>query len=261
MNSETIIFLVIIVGVLIIIGIKKIFIDAGKTNRSSYHYSKPPLYNFESDKPKTANTQNNVQNNRVDILQPSAIEQAQICDTGEVTTAQRKEICNNIISNFSEFSDALDCLAVAIAHKHLGAAHRKQAIKYYEMYLENPVRIPNKTDLQWVISNWMIHSDLAKLYESEYEYDKSIHMLEECISLNKKEVQLSGYGFNPANYTRIGTLIMKRDGTAAAMAYYEDLKNSAVYNNDNSWFDDAYNDIIEKHNRGYVYRSRKAKKQ
>lgn len=54
---------------------------------------------------------------------------------------------------------------------------------------------------------------------------------------------------------------MKSDGTAVAMAYYEDLKNSAVYNNDKSWFDDAYNDIIEKHNKGYVYRSRKAKNQ
>lgn len=261
MDIETMIFLGIIVGILLIIGIKKIFIDNRKTNRSSYHYSKPPLYNIEPSISKSTDSQQNVQNNHADIFSSPAIEQAQICDTYEITTAQRKEICNNIISNFSESSDSLDRLAVAIAHKYLGAAHRKQAIKYYEMYLEKPVRIPDKTELQWNAANWMIHSDLAKLYESEYEYDKSIKMLEECISLSKKEVELSGYGFNPADYTRIGTLIMKRDGTAAAIAYYEDLKNSEVYNKDRAWFDNAYNDVIEKHNRGYVYRPRKTKKQ
>lgn len=247
--------------VAIIIIIKKMFDTSENTGSSSYHDSKPPLYNIEPTTSKSTNAQQSIKNNHANTFLSSAIEQAQICDTGEVTTAQRKEICNNIISKFSDSSDPLDRLAVAIAHKHLGATHRKQAIEYYEMYLEKPVRIPNKTELQWNAANWMIHSDLAKLYESEYEYDKSIKMLEECISLNKKEVQLSGFGFNSADYTRIGTLIIKRDGTAAAIAYYEDLKKSGVYNKDRACFDDAYNDVIEKHNRGYVYRPRKAKKQ
>lgn len=63
MDSETIIFLVIIVGILIVIGIKKIFIDAGKANRSSYHYSKPPLYNIEPTTSKSTDNQQNIQNN------------------------------------------------------------------------------------------------------------------------------------------------------------------------------------------------------
>lgn len=245
----------------IIIIIKKLFDTSENTGSSSYHNSEPPLYNIEPTTSKSTNTQQSINNNHSNTFLSSAIKQVEICDSSEISTAQRKEICNNIISKYSDSSDPLDHLAVAIAHKHLGASHRKQAIEYYEMYLEKPVRIPNKTDMQWNAANWMIHSDLAKLYESEYEYDKSIKMLEECISLNKKEVQLSGYGFNPADYTRIGTLIMKRDGTAAAIAYYEDLKKSEVYNKDRAWFDNAYNDVIEKHNRGYVYRPRKSKNQ
>ena len=71
MDIETMIFLGIIVGILLIIGIKKIFIDNGKTNRSSYHYSKPPLYNIEPSISKSTDSQQNVQNNHADIFSSS----------------------------------------------------------------------------------------------------------------------------------------------------------------------------------------------
>ena len=187
----------------------------------------------------------------------SAIEAIEECSSPKISTQKRKEICTNVITNYSESQSQLDRLAVAIAHKYLGAAHRKQAIQYYELYLLNPVRIPNKTELQWVIERWMIRSDMAKLYESECEFDKAIAMLEECITLDDRKVRMQGYGFNPANYTRIATIIMKRDGTAAAIEYYKKLKKSKVYKLDKEWFDEKYEETLEKHKSGYVYKAKK----
>ena len=200
---------------------------------------------------------NNVIGSKVNkTIDQSAIEIVSECN-GSISTEKRKAICNGIIAKFSTSSNPLDWLAVAIAHKYLGASHRKQAIQYYEMYLSNPVRIPNKTELQWAIESWMIRSDLATLYEREYEFDKAIAMLEECIVFDERIVKIKGYGFNPANYTRIATIIMKRDGTDAAIEYYKKIKSSEIYKLDKKWFDEKYQEVLEMHKRGYVYRARK----
>lgn len=208
-------------------------------------------------KKKVNSTQGNRPGNQFSVKQ-SALEIVSDCDDS-ISTEKRKIICSEIIAHYCDSSDPLDWLAVAIANKYLGASHRKQAIRYYEMYLSDPVRIPNKSELQWVIESWSIRSDLATLYESEYEFDKAIAMLKECITLDEKKVQLLGYGFNPANYTRIATIVMKRDGTASAIEYYKKLKKSKVYKLDREWFDEKYREMKEKHERGYVYRARKAK--
>lgn len=106
------------------------------------------------------------------VSSKSALEMVDECNDS-ISTEKRKQICQKNINSYSQSNSPLDQLAVAIAHKFLGASHRKQALQYYEMYIANPVRFPKATEIQWIVGSSMIRSEIAKLYESEYEYEKA----------------------------------------------------------------------------------------
>lgn len=64
---------------------------------------------------------------------------------------------------------------------------------------------------------------------------------------------------NPADFTRIGNILIKKD-TSLALDYYHNLmENKKLYNKHKRAFDLAYNDALKKHQDGYKYISRKRK--
>ena len=156
-----------------------------------------------------------------------------------------------------------DMLAVAIAMSREGAYYRPQAIEYFEKYFKSNCKLPfmpgncyrgeNDDEYQSrsLFSDWFLHSELSRLYEQEYKFDKAVEQLEECIKYAK--------GGNPADFTRIGDILIKI-GTQNAKQYYDKLFKSKYYEIHQRTFDHAYEKLEEKIASGYAYKPRKNKK-
>ena len=128
MDLETIIFLGIIVGVLLINGIKKIFIDAGNKSRTSFHYSKPPLYNFES-----------TPSNKTDVQQNSQSDYSFECTQAQYLLEELNE-CENIINHttnpktfFGRLNFAFDILLELITYEKYGFFTDKPSDDYNKL--------------------------------------------------------------------------------------------------------------------------------
>lgn len=159
---------------------------------------------------------------------------------------ERKEIISDIIHTYSNSVEPLDILGVGYALFYSGAKYRISAIEYFERFLNKPADIsPYK-----MISLWGIYSDLAILYEKEYIYDKAIWYLEKCIKENN--------GSNPADYTRIGDILVKIN-LHDAENYYLSLLSDNTYDKFKYQFEYALNDVRGKIKRGYVYKPRPRK--
>lgn len=159
----------------------------------------------------------------------------------------RKEIMLDIIHTYSSSDEPLNILGVGYALFYSGAKYRSSAIEYFEMFLNKPADIsPYKT-----ISMWGIYSNLATLYEKEYNYDKAVYYLKKCI--------IEDDGSNPADYTRIGDILVKID-LQDAEKYYLSLLSDESYTKFKCQFEYALNDVREKIKQGYVYKSRPHKK-
>lgn len=159
---------------------------------------------------------------------------------------ERKKIMLDIIHTYSSSSEPLDILGVGYALFYSGAKYRSSAIEYLERFLNKPADISQYK----MISLWGIYSDLAILYEKEYIYDKAIYYLKKCIKENN--------GSNPADYTRIGDILVKID-LHDAEKYYISLLSDESYDKFKYQFEYALNDIREKIKRGYVYKPRPQK--
>lgn len=161
----------------------------------------------------------------------------------------------NIINKYAKSNFPLDILAVAVSYDREGAKYRKQAIEYYEKFLSNPVEIPiipNAYDLKGkphrCISYWEIYSNLANLYEKEYQFDMAIKYL-------KKLPKESNYN-NSADYTRVGDLLAKVD-INKSVQYYENLIKKSTYKKFKREIDVHYKEALDKQAKGYVYKPRK----
>lgn len=148
---------------------------------------------------------------------------------------------NEIINNYCNSNNANDILAVAMSYLGEGAKYRKDAIYYFEKYLENPTS-------QKYFSNWLIYSSLADLYEKEYVFDKALICLQNLIKLDNNT--------NCADYTRIGNILTKID-INQAVDYYKSLKKKKIYSQYEEIFDNAYREVLLKKEKGYVYKPRK----
>lgn len=187
--------------------------------------------------------------------EPSALQQAY--NNNSVIGEDRHINNRRIIDKYKSSDKPLDILAVAISYEREGASYRPQAIEYFERFLSNPAPIPIIPNAYTIdrkpkpmFSYWMIYSRLAALYESKYEFEKAIKYLR----LLPKE---SNYD-NPADFTWIGSVLIKID-VNEAVKYYQELKTQPVYNKFKRIFDNAYADVLDKQAKGYKYKPRKRK--
>lgn len=151
-----------------------------------------------------------------------------------------------------------DVVALAIALSREGAYHRKQAIQAFERYFEKE---PEEADAKecddgngvtiTLFSDWYLHSELSRLYEQEYDFNKAIEQLKLCIKYSR--------GNNPADFTRIGDILIKSD-IREAERYYDELVKSEYYELHKYAIDYVQNELKEKIASGYVYRPRKNRK-
>ena len=175
-------------------------------------------------------------------------------DNTSVIGEARHENNRYIINKYNNSLKPLDILAVAVSYEREGAAYRKQAIEYYERFLDNPDEIPivpncfvaNGKPKQY-ISYWSIYSSLATLYEKEYIFDKAITYL-------NKLPKESDYN-NPSDYTRVGDVLAKID-INQCVEYYNNLIKSDIYPRFKNSKDCAYHEALEKQAKGYVFKPR-----
>lgn len=163
----------------------------------------------------------------------------------------------NIINKYSNSNNPLDILAVAVSYDREGAKYRIQAIEYYEKFLSDPAEIPVVPNLSRLngtpkryISNWEIYSNLANLYEKEYQFEKAIFYL-------NKLPKESNYN-NPSDYTRIGDVLSKVN-IDKCVTYYLDLMKTDIYKKFKNVIDIAYKNALEKQSKGYIFKPRKKK--
>lgn len=155
---------------------------------------------------------------------------------------EEKHIFNEkIINKYKNSTNSDDILAVAIAYLGEGAQYRKEAITCFEHFLKFPSK-------QSFFSAWYIYSSLATLYEKEYMFREALTCLQILTKLDNKT--------NCADYTRMGDVLVKID-VDEAIQFYEDLKKDAVYNKFKRVFDNAYEEILLKKEKGYKYKPRK----
>lgn len=157
----------------------------------------------------------------------------------------RHQIADEVISIYSSSEEAFDILGVAYAYMWSGAKFRKEAILYFEKYLSHSykVNIPYQG-----ITLWGIYSNLASLYEKEHKFEQAILCLKKCISINN--------GNNPADYTRIGDILVKLD-TNKAEEFYIQILNDPKLQKHKRVFAYSLDEVREKKARGYIYKKRK----
>lgn len=170
-----------------------------------------------------------------------------ISDNFAIIGEKRHELANFIIENYKTSNEPLNALGVAYAYLWQGAKFRKQAIEFFERYLSSHI----KDDICYpCISEWSIYSDLATLYEKEYNYSKAISYLQKCIIADKNS--------NAADYTRIGDILIKID-VGMAESFYIKLLNDNKLVKFKRQFAYALDEVFEKKKRGYVYKPRNKK--
>lgn len=155
---------------------------------------------------------------------------------------EEKHIFNNkIIANYSVSDNSNNILAVAISYLGEGYTFRKQAIDYFERYLEHPSN-------QEYFSDWFIYSSLATLYEQEYMFQEALTCLQILIKLDNNT--------NCADYTRIENILAKID-INKAVVFYENLQKESFYDDYKDIFDKAYKEMLLKQKKGYKFTPRK----
>jgi len=171
-----------------------------------------------------------------------------VIDNGAIIGPERRILSESLIDVYKETKNPWDNLSVAWAYNNLGAKYRLKAIEYYEKFLGNPLfpKIVGHNPF----SMWSIHSSLATLYEKEYNFEVAISYLKQCISDNN--------GSNPADFTRIGDILVKID-VHKGVEFFRYLIDSPFYEQHKYTFDCALKNVLEKEQRGYVYRPRPRK--
>lgn len=171
-----------------------------------------------------------------------------VIDNAAIIGPERRILSESLIDVYKETKNPWDNLSLAWAYENLGAKYRTKAIEHYERFLENPI-FP-KIIGHNCFSMWSIHSSLAALYEKEYNFEAAISCLKQCISDNR--------GSNPADFTRIGDILVKID-VHKGVEFFRYLIHSPFYKQHRHSFDCALKSALDKEQRGYVYRPRPRK--
>ncbi len=188
----------------------------------------------------------------------------------------RQEILDKIIELCGEPNTPKQRYLLAKAHAWSKVSHRKLAIKYLELYLNNDLYENNYKEHHHSLGDkyFSIEEEknihiaeicnyLGKAYEGEYEFDKALMYY-------KKELELTP--FWPAAYCHVGGILIKQNKLIEAMDFYLRAKKSPYYKpvkykdffgktqTDSTFkkvIDDHLADLKEKIDKGYVYKPRK----
>lgn len=208
------------------------------------------------------------ENQFINLFMKNSLEQYQdhnraisMSSSTEALIGNARRILNDIIVEIYKNSEApLDILAVALTYARTYASNRPLAIQYFERWLERPEKPPKikcyahnyfgSHASRDSYSFWAIYATFATIYEKEYEFEKAIQCLYNCIDFNNKS--------NPADYTRIGDILIKIDINKAEDYYIKLLNDNTLKKFERS-FAIALENVIEKKNRGYIYRPRRKK--
>lgn len=165
-----------------------------------------------------------------------------------IETFNRKENLQAIIEKGKGMEDAYSYLAMAFSYAFLGAKYRKNALDYYERYMQNPIH-------DTFFSDTYIFSEFGKLYEAEYDFDSA----ERCYKKYELALQREHPMLGRQPNVLLGRLYLK-EGTQKAVDYWKAIMNTIEYKKDEEFkhiVDVEYKNAVEKHNRGYVYKPRK----
>lgn len=134
-------------------------------------------------------------------------------------------------------------MGVAFAYSWKGASQRLNAIQYFEKFLETNFQIKANFNIEWTL-----FSTLANLYEKEYMFEKAIVCLKKLIKIDNAS--------NPADFTRIGDILVKIDINKAEEYYLKIMNNDKLKQHKRA-FAYAFEDVIQKKAKNYVYKPRK----
>ncbi len=187
----------------------------------------------------------------------------EIHENYDALNPDRYKIFAKILEESKKYNDPLHYLACAYACHYSKVEYRKQAIYYFEKYLENPISC---TVIGFNIIQ--VYIDLAQDYEGEYDFKSA----EKYYILAIQNDDMRYYSSITQQWhllpeeSMLGRLYLKIS-TQKALDYWQSLmKNDFYINGDPSLsgyrrsVDVEYRRAVEKHEKGYVYRPRKNKK-
>lgn len=158
----------------------------------------------------------------------------------DVLSEGRQEYFDKVIDVYEGTKNPKECFALAYAYMYKGAKYRPNAIKYFERYLLNPVKIEGYRG---------IYLDLGKLYEAEYDFtnaEKYYKMYTE----RHKDITV-GYTFLANLYTKID--IDKAIDFVSGVLVSEYAQDPMF----NHCIQVKYDELLKKKADGYVYKPRK----
>lgn len=157
-----------------------------------------------------------------------------------------------------------------ISHAYLdaGASVRDKAIDYLEQYIaaggyweETPTGTQNDCGVRRDLRNTAIagcHISLGKLYEAEYRFDDAMEQFRIAAELCP---------YDADGIVCMSNIFVKKGGYEGGISMFKDVLKSKYYRVyiyrgvENACFvnavDNAYNNLLEKQQAGYVYRPRK----
>lgn len=172
----------------------------------------------------------------------------------DVENPYRYEAFETVLSAASAYDDSLHLLACAYACHYSKVDHRKQAIDYFEKFFENP-------HFTRFFTASTVYFDLGKDYESECDFNNA----ERCYLSSAKLFKpvLRETKFLPPASVALGRLYIKLD-TQKAIDYWESFMQCDEYKYGDPnhsglrrQIDVEYQNAMKKHEKGYVYKSRK----
>lgn len=184
----------------------------------------------------------------------------EIYENYDISNPERYKIFARVLEEAKKYNDPLHFLACAYACHYSKAEYRKQAIYYFEKYLENPIpcSVPGFNIVQ-------VYQDIGKDYEGEYDFKSAEKYYILAIQNNDMRYYSSvtqQWSLLPEE-SMLGRLYLKIS-TQKALDYWKSLMKNDFYINGDPTLsgyrrsvDVEYKKALEKHEKGYVYKPRK----
>ncbi len=178
------------------------------------------------------------------------------CPTRQDVLIRAIELCNG-------FNSPEALYVISYCYVWLGAKYRKQAIEWLEKYIAagaicrytpiGHVKMNGYTVNQKSANISDVYSNLGKAYEGEYIFDKAKEAYAQAVKYAP---------YFPSSYVFYAKVLVKENNLEAALDYLKSQRKVSYYSSSddfNSIIEAEIADVIEKQNKGYVYKPRKKK--
>ncbi len=169
----------------------------------------------------------------------------------DVGSPTRKDTMQKVLNLSENVNEPLAYLARAYALIFLGAVNRPDAIKCFESYVNSAA-----------LNEPYLHDaclELGKACEAEYDFNKAekYYLLMEKAWENHPNFKY--FGKQPNVF--LGRLYLKMS-TQKSLDYWKSIKSEPEYLNNSEFknsVDSEFQSVLQKHEKGYVYKPRKKK--